>query len=419
MRTLKVLFVLLALAAIAVPVDAQTFIGTGRYSYDDSTDGDSSDNMFRVGNASASMPNGAATYVGGNFSMGSSANGVQIGQGTTNSLTLQIVRGWGSLIMLDGNLNLSVSGQSTFIGRSNGTAYLTQLNGVLTLGTSGKEIMFGAPSTSGGFPKITEGVSDSTVELRGGTMILKGTPRFGAYNAWATPVVSGFPTDPTAMNVGKITITGGTYDNSVASGGENTFIGFTGGDGTVEVLNSSVAKFATLYMGCSDVRTYTLTSQGNTVIDTVERSSNAVLKIGKDATAVVDGSFVMFESNKNVELKIQIASLTDFSQITAGSIGIGNQYNLDGLDPVLSVELVEGFVPNLGDEWAIGVATTGLVTFDGGFRAINAPALPDPSWSYETRISEDGKQLILAVVPEPATLALLGLGGLALIRRRR
>ena len=417
MRSLKVLFVLLALAAIVAPVDAQTFIGTGRYLYDDSTDGDAADNMFRVGNATTTMSNGAATYVGGDFSMGTSTSAVQVGVGTTNSVTLQLVKGWGSLVMLDGNLNLSVAGQTTLFGRTSGTAYVTQVGGVMTLGATGKETMFACSSTSGGFPKNTEGVSEAYVELRGGTMVVKGAGRFGAYNAWKTPVMSGFPTDPSGMNKGQIIITGGTYDNSIASGGENTFVGFTGGDGRMEVLNSSVAKFGNLYLGCSDSRTYTLTSQGSTVTGAVDRSSNAVLKVGKAADVTVDASFIMFESNKNVELQIEIASLTDFSQIKAGSIGIGNQYSAldDGLDPVLTVAML-GYTPNLGDKWNIGVAT-GSVTLDGGFRQINAPALSDPAWSYEVVV--DGKNLVLQVVPEPATLALLSLGGLALIRRRR
>ena len=419
MRTLMVVLALLGTANICIPAEGQTFIGTGRYQYDDSTDADPTDNIFRIGNASATAGSiGAGTYVGGDFSLIQSANAVQIGTGTTNPVTLQIIRGWGSLIMLDGNLNLEVPGQSAFIGRGNGTAFVTQVGGVLTMGAPGKETFFGAAATSGGFPQSSQGLGEAYVELRDGTMVFKGTPRVGAYNYWLTPVGSGFPSDPTGMNIGRMTITGGMLDNSVASGGENFFIGFTGGDGRVEVLNDSVARFATLYVGPSDDRTYTLTSQGNTVTGYVARDSNGVLRIGKDADVAVDTAFGLFESNKNVELQIEIASLTDFSQIRAGSINIGQRWSTlyVAQEPVLTVSLLEGFIPSLGDEWAIGL-TTGGVTLDGGFRQINAPVLPDPDWSYEVRV--EGNNLVLAVVPEPATLALLGLGFLRFVRRRR
>jgi hypothetical protein len=82
------------------------------------------------------------------------------------------------------------------------------------------------------------------------------------------------------------------------------------------------------------------------------------------------------------------------------------------LGGVLEMVLIDGFLPGDGDEFHF--LEWGRRT--GEFDTLTLPALPaglvwDPSAQYET----GG----FSVEPEPATLALLGLGGLSVLLRRR
>jgi len=419
MRTLSTLLILAAMAAFVSTVQAQpSWVGTGGYAIDDSTDGDLTDDRIRIGYSGRI---GAVTWISGSLQC-VPGNG-EIGTGAIDSLTLQIKRGWGSLIMLGGNLDLNgTAAAHVYIGRENATGYIAQTGGTLRMGCSTKETFVGAPRTSGGFPPANNGLSEGYIELKDGLLNMRGYTRVGAYNYWKNPVTSGFPSDPTGKCIGVITQTGGTLDASMATGGGLQFmLGWNGGSGTLNV-SGGVTKLPDLYVGLGAGNyTYTLTYQGNTVINTVSRDSEALLKIGKDAN-ITANNFQLCESKARVAMEIELASLTDFSQINCtGAVDIGADapYHTDPgvVEPVLKVNLVSGFVPTLGDEWIIATGSTVSIA-NGGFSAIEAPALSDPAWSYEVRV-DDGNKLVLAVVPEPATLALLGLGGLALIRRRR
>ena len=78
----------------------------------------------------------------------------------------------------------------------------------------------------------------------------------------------------------------------------------------------------------------------------------------------------------------------------------------------LSVALINGFVPAPGDTFDV----LDFASLTGTFTTLNLPAL-DPGLTWDTgRLYADG---VLEVVPEPATLALVALGALAVIRRRR
>jgi autotransporter-associated beta strand protein len=78
----------------------------------------------------------------------------------------------------------------------------------------------------------------------------------------------------------------------------------------------------------------------------------------------------------------------------------------------LSVSLISNFVPEMGDEFDV----LDFSSLSGQFTTINLPALAGGlSWSTDD-LNLDGT---IGVTPEPATLALLALGGLLALRRRR
>ena len=78
----------------------------------------------------------------------------------------------------------------------------------------------------------------------------------------------------------------------------------------------------------------------------------------------------------------------------------------------LNVVLIDGFDPALGDTFDL----LDWGALDGTFNTVNLPNL-DPGLAWNTsELYSDG---VIAVVPEPATLILLAVGGLALIRRKQ
>ena len=90
-----------------------------------------------------------------------------------------------------------------------------------------------------------------------------------------------------------------------------------------------------------------------------------------------------------------------------------------------------GFILNIGEggELSLGTATVTLPDADGTYRldVVNGDAPNNNSgarfdYGFDSRTilwPVGGGQTDLTVVPEPATLALLGVGGIAMLRRRR
>ena len=115
-------------------------------------------------------------------------------------------------------------------------------------------------------------------------------------------------------------------------------------------------------------------------------------------TLTITGDYEQ-ESNGILALFMAGSDADSFSRMS-----IGGQAYLDG---ELSLSLIDGFIPNIGDTFEILNASSCY----GNFSSFNVVGLPDDMFFD---IEYGSNNVVLEVVPEPTTLVLLGLGGLFL-----
>ncbi|NBC10463.1 MAG: PEP-CTERM sorting domain-containing protein, partial [Planctomycetes bacterium] len=107
---------------------------------------------------------------------------------------------------------------------------------------------------------------------------------------------------------------------------------------------------------------------------------------------------------------------------SGGAPGVDfDQINVEGLleiDGGLDVHLLDGFSPGVGDSFLVltGGETTGTFAGLGEGEVVTSMNGVDLRITYA---GGDGNDIALTAIPEPGSLALLAIGGLALIRKRR
>jgi hypothetical protein len=139
----------------------------------------------------------------------------------------------------------------------------------------------------------------------------------------------------------------------------------------------------------------------------------------------VDGQFVKVEKYDTGILslaEVQVAGGFDYTQILGGTLEI----DIDGLAGTAD-KLIVGGELTLGGLLDVALVTqpTSIGRYDimdwgqlsGEFDAISLPKLDSQALSWDTRYLYETGELV--ITPEPASLTLLGLGALALVRRRR
>ena len=106
------------------------------------------------------------------------------------------------------------------------------------------------------------------------------------------------------------------------------------------------------------------------------------------------------------ELLVEIGGLTPNQE--HDQVNISNRAVLDG---ILNITLIDGFSPSLGDTFEIMTFGTRIGEFD-------TVAGTELSNGLYFGLDYGAERLVLTAIPEPATLGLLVIGGLALLGRR-
>ncbi|HUT34392.1 MAG TPA: autotransporter-associated beta strand repeat-containing protein [Planctomycetota bacterium] len=216
----------------------------------------------------------------------------------------------------------------------------------------------------------------------------------------------------------------GTINGRIYNGSADTFDLNKRGLGTWTLTNA-----ANSYNGATTVYAGTLLVNGSitsdvTVAGGLLAGSGSILgdvdvQAGGTCSAgntpghlIVDGSY----THSGGTMLVDIGGLlqgTEYDWIEV--VGTPGTATLGGIE----VHLDPGFVPQPGDYFDILTATGGITGFDSAtFDYSDAQGGP-VWWSWIETLPDGREALRLQASPEPTSLTLLGLGGLALLRRRR
>lgn len=353
-------------------------------------------------NAELTVEDGAVLNVsGGNFetalsgtgkvvweggTLNQTNNNVIVGQNTGSDATFEV---YGGTLSLANQLRITnkvdIAGRVLLYGGTvNVGSQLDTFNTAGTNTTGFATIVVDDTHAGSNAPAVLD---VGTHLVLGNTNVSGGTTQMDLVSGTVT-VGSNLRLAPGAGNAATFNLMGGLLD---MTGGN---VEFGSGAGSTPTFNFTGG----ILKDCADFGS-TLVQQGGTLAPG-----------GSIGTTTVDGDYMLGSAGT---LEIEIDSTGADLLIVNGDVSIEG-----------SLSAILGFGPAFGDEWTI-VRNDGTAPIDGIFAG-----LPEYSFFGETfdgrdyafRISYvagDGNDVALKAVPEPATLTLLALGGLALVRRRK
>lgn len=296
---------------------------------------------------------------GGNFETAASGTGtVTLHSGTLNQQSNNIIIGQGASSVAVFNMD---GGLVTM--HNNGDLNFNDGQGTLNLD--------GGVFNVGRNINLSQGTGTATLHINpGGTLIVNGALN---YRSGGTDVVN--------LQGGTLDMTGGTISFADPS---DQFSFLSGRLEHVGTFGSSLAQ------------------DGGTLAPG-----------GPTGTMAVNGAYSLNAGT----LAIELASGAGFDVVDAsGAVTLGG-----ALLPTIDVDLLGGYVPDAGEYFDIVVADGGITNPDlSGVVFDFTDAQTGLGWWTEIALLGGGAEALrISVSPEPATLSLLALGGLALVRRRR
>lgn len=213
------------------------------------------------------------------------------------------------------------------------------------------------------------------------------------------------------------------------------------GSGTLEVASGCTVSAKGGFWRENTIRTFgnssvDLTQGGKVLVGNVDTGLTGAITIGIDGVLEGTGTIIGNVSNQGIvrsglryigQQGYSPGMLTitgDYEQESDGILTLFmagsdadsfSQIFIDGQADIageLSVHLIDGFIPNIGDIFEILNASSCY----GNFSLLNVVGLPDDMFFD---IEYGSNNVVLDVVPEPATLALVAFGGILLRKRKR